>query len=392
MPATVRALALAAVTTLSGLALAIALPAPAAAQENPAAAQAAYADMSGEALYRAACAACHGADGTGASAADVGFDIALPDFSECAFASREPDADWVAVGHEGGPTRGFDPMMPAFGDALTEAEIRRIVQYIRGFCGDADWPRGELNLPRALVTEKAYPEDEAVYTVGVSVDDPQAVSHEFVYERRFGSRNQVEVVVPFGFQERAVLAGDGTEISRDWVGGIEDIVIGLKRDVFHSFERRSIVSVAGEIKLPTGDEDDGFGTGTTVFESFLAYGQIFRNDVFLQAQGLVELPFDQDAADNEGALRLVLGRTFREGRWGRAWSPMLEVLAGRELEGGGSTDWDLVPQVQVTLNTRQHVMANAGVRIPLTDSDTRSTQLLVYVLWDWFDGGFFDGW
>jgi hypothetical protein len=52
----------------------------------------------------------------------------------------------------------------------------------------------------------------------------------------------------------------------------------------------------------------------------------------------------------------------------------------------------VVPQLQVSLNTRQHVLLNAGVRLPLTDADVRSSQLLVYVLWDWFDGGFFAGW
>jgi hypothetical protein len=48
--------------------------------------------------------------------------------------------------------------------------------------------------------------------------------------------------------------------------------------------------------------------------------------------------------------------------------------------------------MQVSLNTRQHVLLNAGVRLPATDADVRSSQLLIYILWDWFDGGFFAGW
>jgi hypothetical protein len=47
--------------------------------------------------------------------------------------------------------------------------------------------------------------------------------------------------------------------------------------------------------------------------------------------------------------------------------------------------------VQVTLNTRQHVMANLGVRVPLDDS-SRDAEVMVYLLWDWFDGGFLAGW
>ena len=70
---------------------------------------------------------------------------------------------------------------------------------------------------------------------------------------------------------------------------------------------------------------------------------------------------------------------------------MLELLTKRDLVSGAETQVDLVPQVQVSLNRRQHVLLNVGARIPIDDPD-RGTQLVVYVLWDWFDGGFFDGW
>ena len=74
------------------------------------------------------------------------------------------------------------------------------------------------------------------------------------------------------------------------------------------------------------------------------------------------------------------------------WTPMVELLAFRDLEGGADLNWDLVPQLQVTLNQRQHVMLNLGVRLPLTNTDRRNTLIVVYLLWDWFDGGLFDGW
>jgi hypothetical protein len=32
------------------------------------------------------------------------------------------------------------------------------------------------------------------------------------------------------------------------------------------------------------------------------------------------------------------------------------------------------------------------VRTPLTDVDARQTEIMVYLLWDWFDGGLLDGW
>ncbi len=343
-----------------------------------------YADMDGRALYGTACAACHGADGTGLSSDRVGFALPLPDFTDCSFATREPDADWLAVTHEGGPARGFDRTMPAFGAALSAEEIQRTLAYIRALCGDDAWPRGELNLPRAMVTEKAYPEDETVLTWGANLDGPGVHTGELVYEKRFGARNQVEVVVPFSYRER----GDAAS----WAGGLGDLVLGVKRDVYHDLERGSILAAAAEIKLPTGDRERGFGTGTAVFETFVSYGQILPSDAFVQLQGVFERPFDLDRAGDEAALRFVVGRSFTEGAWGRTWSPMVEVLASRDLERGAATHWDLLPQFQVTLNTRQHVMANLGVRFPLNDTASREPQLLVYLLWDWFDGGFFEGW
>ena len=59
---------------------------------------------------------------------------------------------------------------------------------------------------------------------------------------------------------------------------------------------------------------------------------------------------------------------------------------------GGASEWDIVPQIQVTLSKLQHVMVAGGVRIPLTERAERPTQGLVYLLWDWYDGGFFDFW
>ena len=126
------------------------------------------------AVFTKACAACHGDDGRGRSASELGFDTPLPDFTDCDFAMREPNADWYAIVHEGGPIRGFNRMMPAFGEALQPEEIEAALARIRSFCTDARWPRGELNMPRALFTEKAYPEDEAVITTTLIGEDMSA--------------------------------------------------------------------------------------------------------------------------------------------------------------------------------------------------------------------------
>jgi hypothetical protein len=337
------------------------------------------AQTGGSEIYRIACESCHGAGGRGAAQSQVGFDIPLPDFTDCSFAAREPNADWLAVAHAGGPVRGFDRMMPAFGQALSEEDLERVLDHIRTFCQNPAWPRGELNLPRPLVTEKAYPEDEAVFSTSFGRD---TISTEFVYEKRFGPRNQVEIKVPFGF----------SEADHDWRGGIGDVAIGVKRVLYHSLERGSIFSAAAELALPTGDADDGFGKGTAIFEPFVAFGKILPAEWFVQAQAGLEFPLDTNRAEREGFLRTAIGTSFTQGRWGRTWSPMVELLAGAALGSGSEVQWDAVPQLQVTLNTRQHLMANVGVRFPLNNREDQDPEVLFYLLWDWFDGGLRDGW
>ena len=337
----------------------------------------------GRELYRTACAACHGADGRGAAPSAGGFDTPLPDFTDCSFSTVEPDADWLAVSHDGGPARGFDRRMPAFGEAMTEAELQATLDHIRAFCADRAWPRGELNVPRALVTEKAFPENEAVLTTTVSTSGAGRIGNEFLYEQRLGARSQFEVVVPVLVQEGA---------TGGWARGLGDAAFAVKHVLLHSFARGSILSVAGEIVFPTGKETAGLGKGVTVFEPFAAFGQILPADGFFQVQAGLELPADRARAAREGFWRAALGRSFTEGRFGRSWSPMIELLGAREFEEGASVHWDLVPQMQVTLNRRQHLMINAGVRFPLNERAGRSTQVITYFLWDWFDGGLRDGW
>jgi hypothetical protein len=338
------------------------------------------APRSGRAIYEAACAACHGSDGRGGAAALSAYPLAPPDFTDCNFATREPDADWIAVGRNGGPARGFDRLMPSFAGVLTVEELGRTVDHIRGFCAETAWPRGELNLPRALVTSKAYPEDEAAFRVYAG---DGAVTSRFVYARRVAARNQLEVVVPVLLVEKE---GGG------WASGAGDVSFGWKRVLLHGLGAGAILSAALELVVPTGRSEIGAGAGTTVFEGFLAYGQLLGRRTFLQLQAGGGVPWDRDHADELFGRGLVGHRFIQDHGLGRAWSPMVELVAARALEDGATTSVDVVPQLQVTLSARQHVVANAGVRIPITDRADRSPQVMVYLIWDWFDGGFLAGW
>lgn len=339
--------------------------------------------LNGQQLYQVACAACHGNDGRGQPIEVRGFDIDLPDFTDCSLTTPEADLDWLSVVHQGGPARAFDRMMPAFGDELTETQIGLVIDHVRTFCAERGWPRGDLNLPRPFVTEKAFPENEAVLTTTIVPSHARSFSNQFLYEHRVGSRGQYEVFVPFDLRQSAASV---------WNAGIGDVGAAYKHVVYDSLPRGSIFSAGGEMKLPTGRRSKGLGKGVAIFEAFGTLSQTLPSDGFLHAHTGIEVPADADQVAKETFWRLAVGKSFMENRWGRAWSPMLEVLGARAMQDGSDAEWDLLPQLQVSLSTRQHVLLNLGVRTPMSQRGERRTSVLVYVLWDWFDGGFFSGW
>lgn len=348
------------------------LPALAAAQDVAPA-------RSGKEVYDTVCATCHGPDGKAGVNPALEEVVKPPDFTDCAFAAREPDRGFLAVAHGGGPARGFSPLMAPWGGTFTEGELQLAISHIRTFCTDDRWPRGELNLPRPLVTAKAFPEDEAVVSTAAGA---RSVVTKFIYERRFGPMNQVEIIVPLSSVDAAT-AGQSM--------GLGDIALEYKRVLTHSLARGNIASVTAEFLLPTGNADKGLGGDSAVFEPFVTFGQVLPNDSFVQAQVGFGFPLE-DNAENEMFWRAAVGRTMEQTPFGRNWSPMVEILAARPFVSGAPIEWDIVPGFQVTLNTRQHVRLATGLRLPVTQTDERRKSLIVYLLWDWYEGGFFQGW
>jgi mono/diheme cytochrome c family protein len=347
-------------------------------------------NATGEQVFVAACATCHGRDGKGSSPDVVGFELPLPnghtfpDFTDCATNTVEPLGDWMAVAHRGGPVRALDRRMPAFGDALSGDQIERAIKYLWSFCTDPGWPRGDLNLPRAFFTEKAFPENETVWTTGVTTAGAKAVTNELVYEHRIGARWQWEAKAPFAVQQTG---GPGSA----WQSGLGDIELALRRTLYASTDRGSIAAAGAAVVLPTGDEERGLGSGFAVYEPFAMWGQIIGTSGFFQTHAGYELPSDTTLGQREGFLRTALGYTVAQDKgFGRAWTPMLEVLFAKP--EGSDVEWDLVPQAQISLSKLQHVLINVGVRVPLNERQARKPQVLAYLLWDWFDGGFFEFW
>jgi hypothetical protein len=193
----------------------------------------------------------------------------------------------------------------------------------------------------------------------------------------------MEFNVPFQTQQ---------DDSGRWNYGLGDVAVAVKRDLAHSVARGSIVSVIEEVGLPTGKESQGLGSGVTTFETSVAAGQRLPGVSFVQFHGGIELPTKTELVPREAFWRTAFGKTFTQGGYDRTWIPMIELVAARELETGAKSEWDVVPQLQVSLSKRRHVLVSGGVQIPVSEREGRHPQVLTYLLWDWYEGGLLDGW
>ena len=198
----------------------------------------------GRSIYYNGCNTCHGSDGKGAPLTSTVFKRpgTFPDFSACGQTTPEPDANWKAVIVHGGPSRGFSTIMPSFSGVLKSDEIDDVITYMREFCTNRRWPRGELNLPRALVTEKAFPEKELVISTAANAGGAPGWTTDFIHEQSFGARDQLEVDVPWDMQK----------INDNYSSHVGDITFGLKHVMFSSLRTGSILSLQGGVLAPTG--------------------------------------------------------------------------------------------------------------------------------------------
>jgi mono/diheme cytochrome c family protein len=354
----------------------------------------------GEVVYKAGCTACHGADGTGADPASTVFvrPHTFPDFTRCDQTTSEPDSSYKAVILHGGHGLGFSQIMPAFGDLLTDQQIDDVIAYLRTLCHNTGhYPAGELNLPRALITEKAFPEDELVLSTAATAGSPGSWTSDIIHEQTFGGLNQIEIDVPLNY---AVLNSQGSTQSSqanspnsNWTAGFGDITVGLKRTLFSSLRAGSILSAQVGFLLPTGDSNRGFGAGSATFEPFVAYDQLFGERNFLQFQLGGDVTFDSSKSPRSIFFRTAAGRSMAPDHGlGRLFTPMVEFVGTHDYTAAASTNFDIVPQMQVTVSKRQHIRADAGVSAPVTNTSDRKPQIIFYVLWDWAEGAFWNGW
>jgi hypothetical protein len=181
-----------------------------------------------------------------------------------------------------------------------------------------------------------------VISTSVNVQGTPGNESHVIHEQRFGVKNQIEVDVPIQFEDQ----------NHVWYGGIGDATLAMKRVMFSNLDRGSILSLQGGFLIPTGNKARGFGSGTTTFETFAAFDQVFR-DTFIKRNS-DWLPFHTNIAPQS-----LFQHHYRSKLCGSpAWATlvtMMEFVATRDLVTGGKTDWDLIPQMQVTISRRQHV-------------------------------------
>src|SRR6059058_6570746 len=86
----------------------------------------------------------------------------------------------------------------------------------------------------------------------------------------------------------------------------------------------SILSLQGEVIVPTGNKTHSLGTGTTTFETFAAFDQLFPTNTFVQFQMGADLPRHTDISPQSVFWRSALGQSFAADHGlGRLWSPMV---------------------------------------------------------------------
>ncbi|HUI25958.1 MAG TPA: c-type cytochrome [Candidatus Kryptonia bacterium] len=337
---------------------------------------AALAEPSGQQLYQDACASCHGVDGKGAPEGSS-IAVPLPDFSDCNTVTREADADWGALATHGGAFLGMSPQMPAFGDVLAPDEIQTILDYIRGFCDDPSWPRGELNFPRPVFVTKAFPEDEAVvapsFTQGTG---ERSYDAEISVETRVGARGQVELSVPL-----SLIDPD----HRATVGGFGDLAVAYKHVLYASLPHQTIFSIATDLVVPSGDRGRGLGDGTTTFEPAVLGGNRLPGGFVLQTQFRAVLPIDVNRAARYFLYRFAL--QYPLGARKNALVPALEFESAQKIAGAFHDYTVLAPTLYVPLSKRGHLAIGFGGQIPVSDRRPFDYRLGAFFLWDYLDGG-----
>jgi hypothetical protein len=334
------------------------------------------AGIPGPEIYAEACATCHGQDGRGAPEG-TRVTVPLPNFTDCVTVTAETTANWVGLVREGGRFLGLSDQMPAFGDALTDTEILAVIGYIRSFCKSTQYPLGDLNYPRPIFVEKAFPEDEGVFTFQYqSASLEKITSWEAAIEKRIGPRGQVEVSLPGA----VVDSNEGGSTS-----GMGDLGLSYKQALLADPGWKTIVSARLALTLPTGEHSSGLGSGTTVVSPQLLSGHALGPFV-LQTEIAADLPGDTARADRQMSYGLAF--QYRFGPYKKTLVTGVEFQQTQAIDSAVQASTVLGPTLYVPLSRRGHVALSAGAQLPVAGTRPYNWLIGSFLLWDFADGPF----
>lgn len=337
-------------------------------------------------LYQQNCMACHGATGQpdAESAVIKGLGVVPANFQDALFASREPSDDFFLVIKFGGAAKGFSDKMPAFQGSLSDEQIEALVAYVKNIEGDQGYPSGDMNFILPIRSKKAFPEDEMVWKMSYSDNmndrNRDQLRNVLELERRFLKNWQWSLEVRHSMD-------DGVD---DGASNIDQVEPGIKATVYANAESQAIVSMGTLYALKTEER-----ASSDEIIPFIAFAKGLSRVASFQGTARANLPVD---GYRDGSMELSGVVHWMPSMWPRTLKPGIELVSSFPLTrgiGAGRKEFaqlSLIPQAQIGLNKRGHVALNIGAELPLNDTDRYDYRAYVYLLWDFADGGFTEGW
>ena len=312
--------------------------------------------LHGREIFEKNCIMCHGEDAKGTGQLAAALPVRPANLTDCRLTAEDPVEVVEGIIRHGGPYAGRSSVMPAFGNALTDDEIADIARYVKSLCADPDWVPGELNFPRALITGKAFPEQEMIVGGRFGRNGKKVSEYFGILEYRLDGLTNIEI------KSRALSINPNIGPTES---GFGDTVLSVKRVVAFSTIHRALASVGLELTLPTGNDRRGLGVGQFVFEPYFRAGVDWKQFI-VQVAGTLVFPEKSSNINSEAKFDVAIGRYFSPDPRLQI-TPMVEFNTNTRITGPayGETKSAILPQVRVKWLVWS---MGVGVQAPITDA------------------------